>query len=85
MAMLKIIITNNENLGFAKACTKGLRAAVKVNTPCSQNNDNIPQAGWVQRALVEEVQAHSDVAVVEANCWRRRHDSTWESPSRVSS
>jgi GT2 family glycosyltransferase/glycosyltransferase involved in cell wall biosynthesis/tetratricopeptide (TPR) repeat protein len=56
------IIRNEENLGFAKACNQGARAA-KGRYLVFLNNDTIPLDGWLQ-ALLSEVQSHPDVAVV---------------------
>ena len=56
------IITNQDNLGFAKACNQGA-AAARGRCLVFLNNDTIPVAGWL-RALVEEVDAHPDVAIV---------------------
>jgi glycosyltransferase involved in cell wall biosynthesis len=56
------IIRNEENLGFAKACNQGARAA-KGRYLVFLNNETIPLDGWLQ-ALLSEVQLHPDVAVV---------------------
>ena len=56
------IIRNEENLGFAKACNQGAREA-KSRYLVFLNNDTIPKDGWLQ-ALVDEVEANPDVAVV---------------------
>jgi GT2 family glycosyltransferase len=56
------IITNQENLGFAKACNQGARAA-RGKYLVFVNNDTIPQAGWLA-ALVAEVDSHAEVGIV---------------------
>ena len=56
------IITNDDNLGFAKACNQGARAA-QGEFLVFLNNDTIPLKGWLS-ALVEEVRRYPDVAVV---------------------
>ncbi|MBX3304464.1 MAG: glycosyltransferase [Nitrospira sp.] len=56
------IIRNQENLGFAKACNQGARAATG-NYLVFLNNDTIPQRGWL-KALVNEVEAHTEVGIV---------------------
>jgi len=56
------IITNDENMGFAKACNQGAAVATGEYL-VFLNNDTIPLKGWLS-ALVDEVQAHPDVTVV---------------------
>lgn len=56
------VIRNQSNLGFSKACNQGARAA-RGEFLVFLNNDTIPLKKWLS-ALVEEVQAHPDVAVV---------------------
>lgn len=56
------IVTNPENLGFAKACNQGARIA-KGKYLVFLNNDTIPQKGWLQ-ALVSEVEEDIKVGIV---------------------
>lgn len=56
------VIRNRENLGFAKACNQGAAAATG-DYLVFLNNDTIPVKGWLS-ALVDEVKAHPDVAIV---------------------
>jgi GT2 family glycosyltransferase/2-polyprenyl-3-methyl-5-hydroxy-6-metoxy-1,4-benzoquinol methylase/tetratricopeptide (TPR) repeat protein len=56
------IITNDENLGFAKACNQGAAVATGEYL-VFLNNDTIPLKGWLS-ALVEEVRTQPDVTVV---------------------
>lgn len=56
------IITNEANLGFAKACNQGAKVATGSYL-MFLNNDTIPLKGWL-RALVDEMHSNPDVAVV---------------------
>ena len=56
------IICNQENLGFAKACNQGARAA-RGKYLVFLNNDTIPQPHWL-KPLVSEVEEHPEVGIV---------------------
>lgn len=56
------VISNPDNLGFAKACNQGARAA-RGRHLLFLNNDTIPLPGWLP-AMLQEFEASSDVAVV---------------------
>jgi GT2 family glycosyltransferase/Flp pilus assembly protein TadD len=56
------IIRNSENLGFAKACNQGARAA-RGRFLIFLNNDTVPLENWLT-ALVAEVTSHPDVGIV---------------------
>lgn len=56
------ILRNDQNLGFAKACNQGARAA-RGKYLVFLNNDTIPQPQWL-KPLVSEVDEHQEVGVV---------------------
>ena len=56
------VIRNSENLGFAKACNQGARAA-RGRFLVFLNNDTIPLSNWLT-ALVAEVNSHPQVGIV---------------------
>ena len=56
------IILNDQNLGFAKACNQGARAA-RGRYILFLNNDTVPLGGWL-KPLVEELSSDPQVAVV---------------------
>lgn len=56
------IIRNQDNLGFAKACNQGARAA-KGRYLVFLNNDTVPLDGWLA-AMHKEVEDHPEVGVV---------------------
>jgi GT2 family glycosyltransferase/tetratricopeptide (TPR) repeat protein len=56
------IIQNDRNLGFAKACNQGARAA-RGKYLVFLNNDTIPQSQWLN-PLVNEVEDYPEVGIV---------------------
>ncbi|CUQ67235.1 glycosyltransferase [Candidatus Nitrospira inopinata] len=56
------IIRNDENLGFAKACNQGAKAA-RGRYLVFLNNDTVPQPNWLS-PLVQEVEEHPEVGMV---------------------
>lgn len=55
-------LRNQTNLGFAKACNQGARAA-RGQYVVFLNNDTAVQSGWLT-ALVDELQTHPETAAV---------------------
>jgi glycosyltransferase involved in cell wall biosynthesis/Flp pilus assembly protein TadD len=56
------IITNEYNLGFAKACNQGARAA-RGELLVFLNNDTVPLAGWLE-ALIETAEYNISIGIV---------------------
>ena len=56
-----ILITNTENLGFAKACNQGFRRATG-EWICCMNNDIFVYDGWLE-ALIQTFQDNTDCGV----------------------
>jgi GT2 family glycosyltransferase/glycosyltransferase involved in cell wall biosynthesis len=58
------IIANEDNLGFARACNQGARAA-KGDVLVFLNNDTVPQAGWLG-ALLDTIRHTPRIGAVGA-------------------
>ncbi|MEA3224256.1 MAG: glycosyltransferase, partial [Thermodesulfobacteriota bacterium] len=56
------IITNKENLGFAKACNQGVEVA-SSRYLVFLNNDTLPQKGWLEE-LIKVADGNEDIAIV---------------------
>lgn len=56
------VISNSENLGFAKGCNQGIRAA-KSKFIVLLNNDIVVTKGWLSN-LIQEAQMYPDVGIV---------------------
>ena len=57
-----VLIANDTNLGFSKACNQGA-AKARGNYLVFLNNDTIPLRGWLD-GLLQEVESHANVAMV---------------------
>ncbi|MCM8761340.1 MAG: glycosyltransferase family 2 protein [Candidatus Omnitrophica bacterium] len=62
----KVLIRNEQNLGFVKAVNQGLQAS-SAPYVCVLNNDTIPAPGWLER-LVEFAEAHKDAGLLNPVC-----------------
>jgi len=56
------IITNDENLGFAKACNQGAKAA-SGKYVVFLNNDTVPQPGWLEE-MIKVAESDESVGIV---------------------
>ncbi|MBN2453522.1 MAG: glycosyltransferase family 2 protein [Candidatus Omnitrophica bacterium] len=62
----KLLIRNENNMGFVKAVNQGLKAS-DAPYVCVMNNDTIPARGWLEN-MIEFAEEHPDVGLLNPQC-----------------